>query len=819
MKQRFSVDGMSCSACSAHVEKAVSALDGVLETQVSLLTNSMTVDYDFAVVSAEDICIAVKKAGYSAEPSADTTEKASVDFESTANKARSRLIISFALLFVLMYFSMQAMLPLYYPEFIKRAFFSEGNLIYSAIIQLLLLVPIMLINRHYFTSGYSKLFHRAPNMDTLVAVGSTAAVVYGLVLIIQSALGGGDAVLEHNLYFESSAMILTLVSLGKYIEGNAKKKTGSAIGELIKLAPTTAMIEKDGREHLIKTEELTVGDIVLIHSGDSIPVDGEVIEGSGSIDMSAITGESMPVDVGVGSVISSAGICLSGYLKLKALKVGKDTTLSRIINLVEEAANSKAPISRLADKVSGIFVPIVLSLSVITAVVWLLCGSELSFALKCAISVIVISCPCALGLATPVAIMVSTGTGAKNGILIKSATALEALAHVDAVVLDKTGTLTQGKPVVSSISSLGVDDNELIRLCASAEQGSTHPIAVAIKEEAERRGQTLYEVSDFESFGGKGIKATIDNKAIFAGTYAFLAQQKIKLDDIDTQVLGAASTIVILACDGRVLGMIGIKDAVRYDTPQAIAAFHEMGIETVMLTGDSRGAATAVAKELKIDEFYAEVLPSDKDSKVSSLQEKGKRVAMIGDGINDAPSLVRADVGIAIGAGTDIAIDSADIVLSRSSLIDAVNAFRLSKKTMGIIKQNLFWAFVYNSIGIPIAAGALYPVFGLTLNPMLAAAAMSFSSVSVVFNALRLKKFNKLIVEEKKKMLKKLHIEGMMCDNCRRHAYEALAAVDKVKNVSVDLQSKSATVELEQEIDDALLIEAVKKAGYSASLE
>ena len=754
MKQKFDVTGMTCSACSAHVEKAVSKVEGVCGVTVNLLSNNMAVEYDEQQTNAGQIIQAVQDAGYGASVHAQNraaaakaaAPKADPVQEQIANM-KFRLIVSFIFMIPLMYISMGHMAGLPLPHWMH----GTENALTFAFTQFLLSLPIIFVNRKYYQVGFKTLWKRSPNMDSLIAIGSTAAMVYGVAAIyfIGYGLGHGDTALVErysmDLYFESAVMILTLITLGKYLETRSKGKTSEAISKLMDLAPKTALVQRDGGEVEIPVEEVAVGDTVIVKPGQSIPVDGEIVEGSSAVDESALTGESIPVEKHAGDRVIAATINKSGYFKFRATKVGGDTTLAQIIALVEDAANSKAPIAKLADKVAGVFVPVVIAIAVIASAIWLLAGQSVEFALSIGIAVLVISCPCALGLATPVAIMVGTGKGAENGILIKSAEALETAHTIDTVVLDKTGTVTEGKPRVTDIlPASGVQEDLLLAAAASVEKPSEHPLAEAIVEEAARRGLALQDVQTFTAIPGQGIWAEWEGGRLFAGNLKMMQENRIDLAGFDKQgetLSSQGKTPLYFARGGRLLGIIAVADTVKPTSKAAIAAFQEMGIDVVMLTGDNQRTAEAIRAQLGIGRVIAEVLPQDKEREVAALQKQGKKVAMIGDGINDAPALTRADVGIAIGAGTDIAIESADIVLMKSDLLDAVSAVELSKSVIRNIKMNLFWAFFYNIIGIPLAAGLWYPVFGLKLNPMFGAAAMSLSSVCVVSNALRLKLF------------------------------------------------------------------------------
>ena len=753
MKQKFDVIGMSCSSCSAHVEKNVSKLDGVASVNVNLLSNNMVVEYDDAILSANDIIKVVVDAGYDArlseEDKSQTVKGGSKEntIDKEISDMKMRLIVSFIFLIPLMYISMGHMLNLPIPRFLV----GTHNAVSFALMQFLLTIPVILVNRNYYIGGFKSLFRGAPNMDSLIAIGSGAALAYGVFAIfrIGYGLGIGDVGIVNSyssdLYFESAAMILALITLGKFLETRSKGKTSEAITKLMDLSPKTAFVERDGQEIEIPVEDVVIGDIIIVRPGQNIPVDGVIIEGKSSVDQSALTGESIPVEKNIGDKVITATINKTGFFKFRAEKVGDDTTLSQIIKLVEEASSSKAPISKLADRISGVFVPIVISIAIIATIVWMLVGQPFEFALSIGIAVLVISCPCALGLATPVAIMVGTGQGAVNGILIKSAESLEITHLIDTVVLDKTGTITQGEPVVTDIIPIdGITKDELLRIAGSIEKPSEHPLADSVVKKVAEIGLELDEVQGFEAISGKGVVGSIDGKKYISGNLAMMKENGIDITTLksDADVLADnGKTPLYFASDEKLLGIIAVADVVKPTSADAIKELKNMGVDVVMLTGDNAKTAEAIRKQLDIDRVVAEVLPQDKESEIRSIQAEGKRVAMVGDGINDAPALARADVGIAIGAGTDIAIESADIVLMKSDLQDVVTAIELSNATIRNIKQNLFWAFFYNSLGIPLAAGVFYSVLGWKLNPMFAAAAMSLSSIFVVTNALRLKLF------------------------------------------------------------------------------
>ncbi len=844
MKQKFDVTGMTCSACSAHVEKAVGKVDGVTGVSVSLMTNSMLVDYDESKTGPDAIIAAVVSGGYgaslpAARGAASAARAASPGpdpMEAELKSMKRRLVVSFLFLIPLFYLAMGHMMGWPLPAF----FHDPGNVFVVAFLQFLLTLPIMYVNDKYYKLGFRTLFKGAPNMDALIAMGSSAAVVYGVAALFQIAWGLGHGDMERvnrwsmDLYFESAGMILALITLGKFLETRSRGKTSQAITRLMDLAPKTAMVLRDGQEIELPVEDVQVGDQIVVRPGGRIPVDGVVVEGHSSVDESALTGESLPVEKGPGDKVAAASINQSGSFTFAATRVGEDTTLAQMIRLVEEAASSKAPIAKLADRVAGIFVPAVIGIAVVTAVVWLLATHSIERALTAGVAVLVISCPCALGLATPVAIMVGTGKGAENGILIKSAEALETLHTIRTVVLDKTGTLTQGKPVVTDcFPARDTTEAELLCVAASLERPSEHPLADAIVAEADRRKIPLVPVEEFQSAPGRGISAALHGARVLAGNRAMLEEAGIPLDGFDAkaeQLAGDGKTPLYFAENGRLLGVVAVADTPKPTSAAAVAGFRRLGIDVVMLTGDNRRTAEAVGRALGVSQVVAEVLPQDKEKAVAALQAQGKRVAMVGDGVNDAPALARADVGLAIGAGTDVAIESADIVLMKSDLLDAVSAVELSKAVIRNIRQNLFWAFFYNIIGIPLAAGVWWPLLHIQLSPMFAAAAMSLSSVCVVSNALRLKLFRPTppvqavsasqppVVDEiqtkkgaESTMEKKLVIEGMMCQHCVAHVTKALNALPGVE-AKVDLDSKTATVT--GPADDAALKAAVEEAGY-----
>ena len=821
MTEKFNVTGMTCSACSAHVEKSVKKLDGVKSVNVNLLQNNMHVDFDETAVSVDDIINAVVSGGYGASVAGKKQEKTDNKIDNEISNMKFRLIVSLVCLVPLMYISMGHMWG--WP--FLSVFHGAENGITFALTQMLLTLPIMYVNRKYYITGFKTLFHGAPNMDSLIAIGSGAAFVYGIIAIycIGYGLGHGDREFAHsymmNLYFESAAMILALITLGKFLESRAKGKTSQAIEKLIDLSPKTAVVIRDGKEVTVGVDDVQIGEIVVVKAGQSVPLDGVIVEGNGAIDESAITGESIAVEKNVGDKVIGATINKSGYFKFKVEKVGEDTALAQIIHLVEEASASKAPIAKLADKVSGIFVPVVISIAVITIIVWLLLSKGVSFALSMGISVLVISCPCALGLATPTAIMVGTGKGAQYGILTKSAESLETAHQVDTVVLDKTGTITEGKPSVTDIAPVGISDKELLQIAASIEYLSEHPLAKAIVEKAD--GLEFSDVADFEQIVGQGVKGNVDGKKVLAGNYKMMRENNIEVSE-DEIFATDGKTSLYFAVDNKFVGIIAVADTIKETSRQAIEDMRNMGLDVIMLTGDNAVTANAIKNKLPLSSAVAEVLPSDKEEVVRKLQQSGHKVAMVGDGINDAPALTRADVGIAIGAGTDIAIESADIVLMKSDLQDVVTSIELSHSVIKNIKENLFWAFFYNALGIPIAAGVLYGIAGLKLNPMIAALAMSFSSVFVVSNALRLRFFKpkcnniKTVKNEKENitMTKTIKINGMMCSHCTGRVGEVLNAIDGVSaEVSLD-NGGQAVVTLAKDVSDDVLKKAVVDAGY-----
>lgn len=831
MTEQFAVTGMTCAACSAHVEKAVSRLSGVQSAPVNLMLGSMTVTYDEKAVTEGDIIAAVKAAGYGASPASQTDQgQLRRDQDAALRRRKKHLIWSVVFLVPLFYLSMGHMMGLPLPQVLHT------HPLLLACLQLALVIPILILNRNYFTVGFSRLVKLSPNMDSLVAVGAAAGLVYSL--IEMGLLAAGQVSGMPDLYFESAGMILTLVTVGKYLEERSRGKTTGAISALLALAPESAVVRRQGQEFTIPTEEIVAGDTVIVRQGGRIPVDGVITDGHAAVDESAITGESLPVEKVPGDAVTSATVTSSGYLELRATRVGGDTTLSQIIRLMEEAASSKAPISRLADRISGIFVPTVMAISLTAALLWAFVGGmDVRFCLSIAIAVLVISCPCALGLATPVAIMVGTGQAAQQGILIKSAESLELLHKVQTVVLDKTGTVTMGQPRVTDIlCAPGVTEEELLCVAASAEKPSEHPLAHAIVEESQARHIPLCPVSGFRSVPGGGIQATLSGEAVLAGNAGYLAQNGVSLAAMEADAHRLAEdgkTPLFFAESGHLLGCIAVADVVKPDSAKAIAALRRMGRRVVLLTGDNQRTANAIARQIGVDQVIAQVLPQDKAKCVAQLQQQGQRVAMVGDGVNDAPALAQADVGLAIGAGTDIAIESADVVLMKSSLLDIPASMDLSRAVLRNIKQNLFWAFFYNSIGIPVAAGVLYPALHLTLNPMLAAAAMSLSSVCVVSNALRLRGWKPPVFsdhpvptaplpesavfqsqgKEENTVNKTIHIDGMMCAHCTGRVEKALNDLPGVE-ATVDLDSKSAAVTCTPDVSDDTLRQAVEDAGY-----
>ena len=881
MKERFDVTGMTCSACSSHVEKSVGKLTGVENVSVNLLTNSMQVEFDENKLDTAGIIKAVEDAGYGAavkDEHAKSGAKTSGQSGSQENNGLSaveqnvknmkkRLIVSLIFWIPLMYVSMGHMiyqwLNIPMPPFTMNFLHGNENAITYAFTQFLLLLPILIANQKYFKNGFKTLWHRSPNMDSLIAIGAGAAILYGIFAIyrIGYAMGHGDMMVvhqyAHDLYFESAGTILTLITIGKYLETKSKGKTSEAITKLLNLAPKTVTVVRDGVEQVVDAADVEKGEIFLVKPGESVAVDGIVLEGKSSFDESAITGESIPVPKQEGDTIVSASINKSGLIRAKATKVGEDTTIAQIIRLVEEASSSKAPIAKMADKIAGVFVPAVITIALITGVIWLISGATFEFAMSTAIAVLVISCPCALGLATPVAIMVGTGKGAENGILIKSGDALETAHQIDTVVLDKTGTITQGKPVVTDIicaAGKNADKTQLLQIAGSLEKGSEHPLAEAIVNYCVTNNISLEKVTDFNALFGKGIEGTMSGTHYYAGNEKMMEEKGISLSTEQKNQIQALAkqgrTPLLFADEKQFLGIVAVADVVKPTSKEAVQKFRDYGIHVIMLTGDNEVTAQAIKEQVGIDEVVAGVLPTQKEEKISALKQAGHKVAMIGDGVNDAPALASADVGIAIGAGTDVAIESADIVLMKNDLLDAVGAVKLSKAVIRNIKENLFWAFFYNSIGIPLAAGVLYPLFQIKLNPMFGAAAMSLSSVCVVSNALRLR-WVKLHDAKKTQsepyqdvaastiadinqhnaldnnikstnndkgestMTTTISIEGMMCAHCQAHVEKALKEVAGVTEVTVSLENKNAVVTGDASVE--ALKQAVVDAGYEVT--
>ena len=881
MKERFDVTGMTCSACSSHVEKSVGKLTGVENVSVNLLTNSMQVEFDENKLDTAGIIKAVEDAGYGAavkDEHAKSGAKTSGQSGSQENNGLSaveqnvknmkkRLIVSLIFWIPLMYVSMGHMiyqwLNIPMPPFTMNFLHGNENAITYAFTQFLLLLPILIANQKYFKNGFKTLWHRSPNMDSLIAIGAGAAILYGIFAIyrIGYAMGHGDMMVvhqyAHDLYFESAGTILTLITIGKYLETKSKGKTSEAITKLLNLAPKTVTVVRDGVEQVVDAADVGKGEIFLVKPGESVAVDGIVLEGKSSFDESAITGESIPVPKQEGDAIVSASMNKSGLIRAKATKVGEDTTIAQIIRLVEEASSSKAPIAKMADKIAGVFVPAVITIALITGVIWLISGATFEFAMSTAIAVLVISCPCALGLATPVAIMVGTGKGAENGILIKSGDALETAHQIDTVVLDKTGTITQGKPVVTDIicaAGKSADKTQLLQIAGSLEKGSEHPLAEAIVNYCVTNNISLEKVTDFNALFGKGIEGTVSGTHYYAGNEKMMEEKGISLStEQKNQIRELAKqgrTPLLFADEKQFLGIVAVADVVKPTSKEAVQKFRDYGIHVIMLTGDNEVTAQAIKEQVGIDEVIAGVLPTQKEEKISALKQAGHKVAMIGDGVNDAPALASADVGIAIGAGTDVAIESADIVLMKNDLLDAVGAVKLSKAVIRNIKENLFWAFFYNSIGIPLAAGVLYPLFQIKLNPMFGAAAMSLSSVCVVSNALRLR-WVKLHDAKKTQiephqdvaastiadinqhnaldnnikstnndkgestMTTTISIEGMMCAHCQAHVEKALKEVAGVTEVTVSLENKNAVVTGDASVE--ALKQAVVDAGYEVT--
>lgn len=824
MKIRFQVTGMTCAACSARVEKVTRQTAGVNNAEVNLLANTMVVEAkDENVIPA--IQKAVSDAGYGAIPEMPGKKAAprQAPQENPLKEMKTRLIASAVFLIILMYFTMGHMVGLPVPMWYHH------NPLMAALLQFFLTLPVVYLNRVYYTRGLKALWHRAPNMDSLIAVGSLAALIYGAAALFRmaAAMGNGDMETAHqygeNLYFESASMILTLITLGKFLETRAKGKTGDAIRALMDLSPKTATVRRDGVETEVAVEDVRLGDMVIVRSGGRIPVDGTVLSGRASVDQSALTGESVPVEKAVGDTVAAATINTEGYLEFRADKVGEDTTLSQIIRMVEEAGGSKAPIAHLADKIAGVFVPVVMGIALIAFAVWMIAKGDLEFALNIGISVLVISCPCALGLATPVAIMVGTGRGARMGLLFKNAEALENLHKVDTVVVDKTGTLTTGKPAVTDIIPGGLQEVELLKLAAALEEKSEHPFAKAVLEKA--AGVDHPQAANFETIPGKGVSGVIEGKKFFGGNGRLMEELGVRIPALPDSVDAGGTPLHFASENGIYLGTIVAADVLKADSVAAVAAMKKMHLNVVMLTGDNEKTAKAIAAKAGIDRVISDVLPGDKAGAVERLRKEGHKVVMVGDGINDAPALVTADVGLAIGNGTDIAIESADVVLMNGSLMGVGNAVALSRATIRNIRENLFWAFFYNCLGIPVAAGALYPAFRILLNPMIGAAAMSFSSVFVVSNALRLRFFKPkeiaskpinnvehTTIKEETTMKTVIHVEGMMCGHCKMHVENACKGVAGVTDAVVDLAAKNVTVT--GDADLAALKAAITEAGY-----
>lgn len=861
-KNKFNIQGMTCSSCQAHVQKAVENLNGIKNVNVNLLSNSMVVEYDEKTLNDKKIIEAVKNEGYGATLAINSQkDKIQNDNENTLNSMKKRLIISICfwipLMYVAMYHMFYDLFGIPVPKLINDLFHGPENAITFGFTQILLLIPIIYVNRNYFIIGFKRLFKLSPNMDSLIAIGSFSAIIYGIYAIYMIGFGLGHNNLElvsrfsNDLYFESAGTILTLITVGKYLETKSKGKTSEAINKLINLAPKTAIVLKNEKEIEVEVKDIKKEDIIIIKPGYSIPVDGIIIEGESSIDESTITGESIPTQKFINDKVISGTINKNGYFKMKATEVGDDTTLAQIIKLVEEAANSKAPISRLADKVSGVFVPIVITIALLATIFWLINGQSFEFALSIGIAVLVISCPCALGLATPVAIMVGTGKGAELGILIKSAESLELLHKVDTVVLDKTGTITQGKPkvidiitnqdlineVMSQKNKVKVvlnknndltSKNNLLKIAGSLEKNSEHPLAEAIIEKTRENNLNLYEVKDFEAISGRGVRGKIDNIEYFGGNLAFMQENNVKLEDVllkAEELSKQGKTLLYFAKENRLLGIIAVADTIKPTSKIAISELKKKNLEVIMITGDNKNVAESIGKNLEIDKVISEVMPQDKEREVTKLQASGKRVAFVGDGINDSPALVRSDVGIAISSGTDIAVESADIVLINDDLLSVVSAISLSKKVINNIKMSLFWAFFYNIIGIPVAAGLFYLSFNLKLNPMIGAAAMSLSSVCVVLNALRLKKFkpefkkcdSENLDNKERKIMKKLIVNGMSCNHCKMSVEKALKKIDSVEDVEVNLETKEVIISSNKEIDNKVIEETIKEAGFEVS--
>lgn len=838
MEKKFDVRGMTCSACVANVTKAVEKLDGVSTANVNLMTNSMKVNFDENKINDEEIIRAVEKIGYGASPAGEKTKKQDEPVDDRERALKNRLISSSIFMLILMYIAMGHMVHLPTPSVFHGR---EGAVIF-AFSQFLLDLPVVYINRDFYISGFKGLKNRAPNMDSLVAIGSLAALVYGIFAIYMMAYGFGQGDMElvdaykDNLYFESSAMILTLITVGKYLEEKSKNKTRSSLAKLMDLAPKMATVIEDGKEVVKNIEDVRVGDILLVRPGESVAVDGKVIEGASSLDESAVTGESIPVQKSVGDRVISASINTTGSFKFQAEKVGEDTTISQIIKLVDEANQSKAPIAKLADEIAGVFVPAVLLIAAATFGIWMALGYGFENALNFAISVLVISCPCALGLATPVSIMVATGKSADFGLLFKNAEVLENLHKIDVIVMDKTGTITEGKPILTDIVT-DLDQAEFLKIAGSLEKNSQHPLASAILNYAEEKNIGLEEITNFNSVSGRGINGEVAGKKYLAGNLEYMLEEKINLKDFRSKaedLAGEGKTSMYFANENEVMGIISVKDLPKKSSRDAIKLLRDMGKKIIMLTGDNEKTAEAIAKEIGVDETLAGLLPQDKNKEIDKIQKSGKKVLMIGDGINDAPSLAKADIGMAIGHGTDVAIESSDVVLMRSDLLDVVSALELSKATIKNIKENLFWAFFYNTIGIPLAAGILFPAFGIKLSPMFAAFAMSMSSVFVVNNALRLRRFKPRGVKrsleesnssskkenvdkqkdlEKSEKITRIEVEGMMCGHCEKRVADALEKTGKAKNVVASHENSSVEF-IDQGLSSEEIKNAIEDAGY-----
>ena len=838
MEKKFDVRGMTCSACVANVTKAVEKLDGVSTANVNLMTNSMKVNFDENKINDEEIIRAVEKIGYGASPAGEKTRAQDKPVDDRERALKNRLISSSIFMLILMYIAMGHMVHLPTPSVFHGR---EGAVIF-AFSQFLLALPVVYINRDFYISGFKGLKNRAPNMDSLVAIGSLAALVYGIFAIYMMAYGFGQGDMElvdayrHNLYFESSAMILTLITVGKYLEEKSKNKTRSSLAKLMDLAPKMATVIEDGKEVVKNIEDVRVRDILLVRPGESVAVDGKVIEGASSLDESAVTGESIPVQKSVGDRVISASINTTGSFKFQAEKVGEDTTISQIIKLVDEANQSKAPIAKLADEIAGVFVPAVLLIAAATFGIWMALGYGFENALNFANSVLVISCPCALGLATPVSIMVATGKSADFGLLFKNAEVLENLHKIDVIVMDKTGTITEGKPILTDIVT-DLDQAEFLKIAGSLEKNSQHPLASAILNYAEEKNIGLEEITNFNSVSGRGLNGEVAGNKYLAGNLEYMLEEKIDLRGFKAkaeELSGEGKTSMYFANENEVMGIISVKDLPKKSSRDAIKLLRGMGKKIIMLTGDNEKTAEAIAEEIGVDETLAGLLPQDKNKEIDKIQKSGKKVLMIGDGINDAPSLAKADIGMAIGHGTDVAIESSDVVLMRSDLLDVVSALELSKATIKNIKENLFWAFFYNTIGIPLAAGLLFPAFGIKLSPMFAAFAMSMSSVFVVNNALRLRRFKPRGVKrsleesnfsskkenvdkqkdlEKSEKITRIEVEGMMCGHCEKRVADALEKTGKAKNIVASHENSSVEF-IDQGLSSEEIKNAIEDAGY-----